>query len=124
MRKIRDQNIKFEIDKDNNFVLEKNEKEPELKIVEIESFEQPSNNEKLQNKKNTSISFEVVKFNNDGNIKIAGSPPIPTISVTNENNFEIQRNKNDKLTYSKNSSFEKLEESKNNSYEYKANIFN
>jgi len=113
-KKIKLKIVKF---KDGNFTLDKIEEEPEFEIQNVESFEQPRNkSKKLTNKKNKNknIKFKIVKPKDI--VEIIGNN---TISICNENSFELKR-KYENKNKNKKTSYKKLKQSGRNSYQYKS----
>ena len=98
---------------DGNFTLERIEEEPELDIKNVENLEYIENkSKKLNNKINDNIIFEIIK-EKDRDIEIIGKP---SISICDENNFELKRINNHGM---EKSSYRKLKQSARNVYQYK-----
>ena len=111
-KKIKLKIVKF---KDGNFTLDKIEEEPEFEIQNVENFQQPRDKaKKLKNKKNKNIKFKIVKPKDT--VEIIGNQ---TISICNENSFELKR-KYENKNKNKKTSYKKLKQSGRNTYQYKS----
>ena len=113
-RKIRNKNEKLNICKikDNNFILEKIYNDPDIEIENVLIYQQTP--EIIKNKKTKFLKLKIVK-NKDGIFELIG---IPSISICNENEFEIQQKYNKKIY--KKSNYKKFRISKRMTHQYKS----
>ena len=111
-KKIKLKIVKF---KDGNFTLDKVEENQEFEIQNVENFEQSRDKtKKLISKKNKNIKLKIVKPKDT--VEIIG---IHTISICNENSFELKR-KYENKNKNKRTSYKKLKQSGRNTYQYKS----